>query len=417
MDHLIQEFRRLLRCASNIAGRLHHGFQLIQRQIERRIRRNQLQQIVLQTAFLHVASSLHGERTNLLVQLLTIAACLYCIHHDVLRCHERKLGHQTLLDNLLIYDQTIHNIQVQIQNTVNCEEALRNGQTFIGGVIQRALEPLRGGYQHRVHRVAHYKIREGSDTLAAHRISLICHSGRTDLALFKGLLDLLQMLQQTNIIRELMRALRNTCQDIQYAAVDLTRIGLTTYRIGSGESHLLSHTTIQCLYLLMIPLEQLHKACLCTSGSLCAAQTHSIQYMTEIIVIQLQIHQPERRALANCGRLRRLKMCKTKSGKRLVAIREAGKLRHNVHQLLLHQLQCLRHKDQIGVVADIAGRRTQMNDALCLRTLLTVGIYMRHHIMANLFLTGLCHIIVDVILMSLQFSDLLIRDRQSQFLL
>ena len=44
------------------------------------------------------------------MQLLTVTAGLYRIHHDVLGCHERQLCHEMLLDNLRIYNQAIYNI-------------------------------------------------------------------------------------------------------------------------------------------------------------------------------------------------------------------------------------------------------------------------------------------------------------------
>ena len=51
-----------------------------------------------------------------------------------------------------------------------------------------------------------------------------------------------------------------------------------------------------------------------------------------------------------------------------------------------------------------------MDDSCCLRTLLSICIYMAHNIMTNLFLTFFCHIIIDVIDMSLEFIDLFLCD-------
>ena len=66
----------------------------------------------------------------------------------------------------------------------------------------------------RIHSVAHHITGQGSDTLAAHRVALIGHSGRTDLVLFKGLLHFLQMLQQTNVVGHLVSAGRDACQNV-----------------------------------------------------------------------------------------------------------------------------------------------------------------------------------------------------------
>ena len=76
------------------------------------------------------------------MQLLTVAACLYRIHHNVLGRHKRQLCHQMLLNDLRIYHQSVYDVQAQIQDTVDRQEALRNRQTLVGGVIQSTLKPL-----------------------------------------------------------------------------------------------------------------------------------------------------------------------------------------------------------------------------------------------------------------------------------
>ena len=83
-------------------------------------------QIVVLTLFFDIAACFHGKLTDALMQLLTVAACLYRIHHDVLGRHERQLCHQMLLDDLRIYHQSVYYIQVQIQDAIDRQEALRN---------------------------------------------------------------------------------------------------------------------------------------------------------------------------------------------------------------------------------------------------------------------------------------------------
>ena len=41
-----------------------------------------------------------------------------------------------------IYRQAIYDIQAQIQNSVDCKEAFRNGKTLVCRIIQRTLKPL-----------------------------------------------------------------------------------------------------------------------------------------------------------------------------------------------------------------------------------------------------------------------------------
>ena len=55
-----------------------------------------------------------------------------------------------------------------------------------------------------------------------------------------------------------------------------------------------------------------------------------------------------------------------------------------------------------------------MDDSLCLRALHSIGVDMAHHIMANLFLTRLCHIVVDILRVGLQLFDLLFADGKPQ---
>ena len=54
-------------------------------------------------------------------------------------------AHQALLNDLRIYHQSVYYVQVQIQDTIDSQEAFRNGQTLVGRVIQGTLKPLGSG--------------------------------------------------------------------------------------------------------------------------------------------------------------------------------------------------------------------------------------------------------------------------------
>ena len=133
----------------------------------------------------------HREFANLFVQFLAIAARLDRIHHDVLGRHERKLCHEALLNDLRVDHEAIHDVHIQAQNAVYREEALRNRETLVRGIVERALEPLSACDKHRVHHIAHHIVRETRHALAAHGVPLVSHGRRADLALLKGLLNLL----------------------------------------------------------------------------------------------------------------------------------------------------------------------------------------------------------------------------------
>ena len=138
----------------------------------------------------------------------------------------------------------------------------------------------------RIQCVHHHIAGEGGDSLRAHRVSLIGHGRRTNLFGLKGLLDLLQMLQKTNVTGKLRSGLRDAGQYIQHAAIDLTRVGLTGYSIDAGISHLLSDLTIQRSNLLMISLKELQERSLGSRGTLSAAQFRVRQTMFDIFQIQ-----------------------------------------------------------------------------------------------------------------------------------
>ena len=121
------------------------------------------------------AKEIHIYSADDLVQLLAVAAALDGLHHDVLGRHERKLCHEVLADNLRIYHETINDVQVEVEDTIDGEEALRYGQTLVCGVIEGTLEPLCRGYQHWIHEIGDHVVSEGGDTLGTHRVSLICH--------------------------------------------------------------------------------------------------------------------------------------------------------------------------------------------------------------------------------------------------
>ena len=97
-------------------------------------------------------------------------------------------------------------------------------------------------------------------------------------------------------------------------------------------------------------------------------------------------------------------------GKVFVLVRKGRKLRKNIHQFLFYKLQGLCHNDDIRIISYITGGRSQMDDTFCLRALYTKRIHVRHYIMANLTLTLLSHIIVDIIRMSFHLVNLLLGD-------
>ena len=89
------------------------------------------------------------------MEFLTVSAGLYRIHHDILGRHERKLTPKMPVNDFLIDDKTVRDIYAKIQYTVKSEESFRNGQTLIGRIVKRTLEPLRRRCDRRIQCVDH----------------------------------------------------------------------------------------------------------------------------------------------------------------------------------------------------------------------------------------------------------------------
>ena len=70
--------------------------------------------------------------------------------------------------------------------------------------------------------------------------------------------------------------------------------------------------------------------------------------------------------------------------------------------------------DDVGVVADIRARCTEVNDACGLGRDLAEGVNVCHYVMAHFLLALTCHIIVDVGDMRLHLVHLLLRDGQTE---
>ena len=209
------------------------------------------------------------------MKLLTVSTCLNCIHHDILSCHKRKLRHQSLLDNLRINNQSVYNIEAEIQDSVNGKEAFRNAETLVCRVVQSSLKPLCCRCDRRVQCIDHHISGQGSNSLTSHRISLICHSGRSDLGFLKWLLYFLQMLKKTDIVGHLMCTCSDSRKDIQHTGINLSGIGLSGNRIAGSESHLLCDHRIDLVDGLLIPVKKFQEASLCTGCSLGAKKLHS----------------------------------------------------------------------------------------------------------------------------------------------
>ena len=90
--------------------------------------------------------------------------------------------------------------------------------------------------------------------------------------------------------------------------------------------------------------------------------------------------------------------------------------REHVQQHLARQQQRFAHKDDIRVVAHITARRAEVDDRHRLRTAFTVGVHMRHDVMADNVLMRGSGLVVDIRNMRLHLVDLFVGDGEPEFL-
>ena len=218
------------------------------------------------------------------MQLLPVSPVfLHLIHHDVLGRHEWQLVAEVTLDHLRVDLEAIRHIEAQVQHAVDGEEALRNGEALVRGIIERALKPLHAAGDGRVEGIHHDVPRQGADTLRAHRIALVCHRRGTDLRFLERFLHLLHVLQKPDVRRHLHGGGRNAGKHIAYLGVDLPGIRLAADRDTGGKAHLPGDHRIERVDLLKIAVKQLQEGRLRPGGSLAAKELEVGQTMIRLL--------------------------------------------------------------------------------------------------------------------------------------
>ena len=103
-------------------------------------------------------------------------------------------------------------------------------------------------------------------------------------------------------------------------------------------------------------------------------------------------------------------MGKTQCRHCLVFICKVCKFIDNYNKSLADEIQALAHDDDIGIVTDITGSCTEVNDSLCTRALNTICMDMAHNVMSSDLFFFCCNIVIDVVCMSFEFVDLFLCD-------
>ncbi len=137
--------------------------------------------------------------------------------------------------------------------------------------------------------------------------------------------------------------------------------------------------------------------------------------MVPFVVVQQAVLQPERGTLADGRRLRRLVVREAQRRQVLVLQGKGRQLVQQVHEFLLNEPQALGHNDDVGVVADVAGRGAEVDNALGVRALQAVGVDVGHDVMAAAFLLRNGVFVVNVILVRPELVNLVLRNGEAQF--
>ena len=101
-------------------------------------------------------------------------------------------------------------------------------------------------------------------------------------------------------------------------------------------------------------------------------------------------------------------MCVRETGHILVLVREIREIRDNVHELSVNYFKRVTHYDDVGVVADVARGRTEVNDPLCLRADETVSVNVGHYVMSHFLFAGFGSRKIYVVDIGFELRDLLL---------
>ena len=105
----------------------------------------------------------------------------------------------------------------------------------------------------------------------------------------------------------------------------------------------------------------------------------------------------------------------SKARKVLVLVSELSQVVHNVYELSADDPESVAHDDNVGVISDIAGSSTEVDDTCCIRTNLTVCENVSHNIMACDLFAFSRHFIVYIVDMLFELLYLCLGYRQTKF--
>ena len=87
------------------------------------------------------------------------------------------------------------------------------------------------------------------------------------------------------------------------------------------------------------------------------------------------------------------------------------------HQSAAEDFEPLAHQDQVGVVGDVAARRTEVDDLAGVRAAIAIRVDVGHHVVPQLALVLRGPVEIDLVDGGIQLGDLCLGDRQAEFVL
>jgi hypothetical protein len=214
---------------------------------------------------------------------------------------------------------------------------------------------------------------------------------------FVWLLDFAESLEHADVTAELGGTRGDTGDDGENAGIQFPGVRLAGHRKRSREPHFSGDGLIEKAHLLVVAIEQIEKARLRASRSFHATEGKRPHPILEIPEIENKILHPQGRALADRGRLRRLKMRVSQGWLVTPFFGERGEGSEDIADASAQETERASHQDQIGVVRDIGAGRSEVNEALgCWRGIgecMNVG----HHVVTEPLLISGDRLEVDLV--------------------
>ena len=408
---------RLLRREPDELADVQKLVQSLARQMEALVRKQHIEQMPVFAAQLDALGGAHGILPDDLVQLLAILAERHGAHENILGREEGKLLAQMLFHHARIDLAAAHHIGAERQNGVAREKTLRQRETAVCGIVQRALEPLGHGGVRGVGREIYHVPAERAHALAAHGIALVGHRGGADLLSLKRLVQLAQMREKAHIGRHFGGALRDAGENVHHEGIELSCIRLPGDGDAVRNAHLFRDLLLQREDLVPVAVEEGEKARRGAGSALAAGNGQTGKLGFQLLQVKQKILQPERRALADGCWLRGLEVRPGERRRVGLARGKFGKRVNDRKQLAADELERCAHLQKVGVVIHIAARCAEMDDARGLRAGIAERTDVRHHVVAQAVLIFGGTVKIDIVEMRAHFLQLLIRNGQPQLLL